>query len=126
MVEYLGKWWVAGGGGLGARGAWGGSKRKAYCHAAPILWVPGTGSAWFFLLENLHAHETPRFRGVFRFSLEGAGAQVPILFLWARGFFRITLQPEIIAKSIPKTLFCVTEMIFSKKTIPKQFFHVIL
>ena len=37
-----------------------------------------------------------------------------------------TLQPEIIAKLIPKTLFCVTEMRFPRKIIPKQFFHVIL
>ena len=35
-------------------------------------------------------------------------------------------QPEIIAKLIPKTLFRVTEMRFSKKIIPKTFFHVIL
>ena len=37
-----------------------------------------------------------------------------------------TLQPEIIAELIPKTLFHVTEMRFSKKLIPKQCFHVIL
>ena len=37
-----------------------------------------------------------------------------------------TLQPEIIAKLIPKTLFHVTEMKSSKKIILKQFFHVIL
>ena len=35
-----------------------------------------------------------------------------------------TLQPETIAKLIPKTLFHVTEMRFSKKIIPKPFFHV--
>ena len=38
----------------------------------------------------------------------------------------ITLQPEIITKIIPKTFFHVTEMRFSKKIIPKQFFPVIL
>ena len=38
----------------------------------------------------------------------------------------ITLQPEILAKLIPKTLFHVTEMRFSKKIIPKQILHVIL
>ena len=37
-----------------------------------------------------------------------------------------TLQPEMIAKLIPNTLFHVTEMRFSKKIILKQFFHVIL
>ena len=37
-----------------------------------------------------------------------------------------TLQPEIIAKLIPKTLFHVTEMRFSKKIIPKTLVHVIL
>ena len=42
------------------------------------------------------------------------------------GAEKITRQPEIIAKLIPITLFHVTEMRFSKKTIPKQFFHVIL
>ena len=29
--------------------------------AAPILWAPGI--FWFFLLENLHAHKIPPFRG---------------------------------------------------------------
>ena len=38
----------------------------------------------------------------------------------------ITLQPVKIAKLTPKTLFHVTEMRFSNKIIPKQFFHVIL
>ena len=37
-----------------------------------------------------------------------------------------TPQPEIIAKLIPKTLFHVTEMRFSKEIIPKQVFRVIL
>ena len=43
-----------------------------------------------------------------------------------RLFQTCTLQPEIIAKLILKTFFCVTAMRFSKKIIPKQFFHVIL
>ena len=38
----------------------------------------------------------------------------------------VTLQPEIIAKSIPKTFFHETEMRFSKKIISKQFVHVVL
>ena len=38
----------------------------------------------------------------------------------------LTIQPEIIAKLILKTLFHVTEMKISKKIIPKTFFHVIL
>ena len=41
-------------------------------------------------------------------------------------FPRITLQPEIYAKSIPKTLFHVTDMRFSKTIILKTLFHVIL
>ena len=43
--------------------------------------------------------------------------QIPVSF---------TLQPEIVAKLIPKTLLHVTEMRFSKKIIPKTFFNVIL
>ena len=39
---------------------------------------------------------------------------------------RAALQPEIIAKLIPKTLFHVTEMRFSKKIVQKQVIHVIL
>ena len=39
---------------------------------------------------------------------------------------RPTLQLENIAKLIPKTFFDVTEMRFSEKIIPKQYFHVIL
>ena len=51
--------------------------------AAPILWTPGKNA--FFLQENLHVHKIPRFRGVFWVFLGGG---VPILFLWALGFFR--------------------------------------
>ena len=40
--------------------------------------------------------------------------------------FKFTLQPEIIVNFIPKTLFHVTEMRFSKKIIPKTFSHIIL
>ena len=54
--------------------------------AAPILWAPGI--FWFFLLENPKAHKIPPFRGGFWVFLEG-GVEVPILFLWAWGFFRI-------------------------------------
>ena len=50
---------------------------------ALILWAPGI--FWFFLLENPHAHKIPPVRrvgsGLFRRRVE-----VPILFLWARGF----------------------------------------
>ena len=45
---------------------------------------------------------------------------------WCRAGTQITLQSEILAKLIPKTVFCVAEMRFSKKIIPKQFCHVIL
>ena len=46
-----------------------------------ILWAPGIFA--FFLQENLHVHKIPgggRYLGLF-------GGGVPILFLWARGFF---------------------------------------
>ena len=55
--------------------------------AAPILWA--LGIFWLFLLENPHAHKIPPFRGRgggFWGFLEG-GVEVPIPFLWARGFF---------------------------------------
>ena len=52
--------------------------------AAPILWTPGKTA--FFLQENLHVHQIPRFRGGGNFGFWGGG-EVPILFLWARGFF---------------------------------------
>ena len=37
--------------------------------AAPILWAPGIFC--FFQLENPHAHEIPRFRGVVFFERGG-------------------------------------------------------
>ena len=52
--------------------------------AAPILWAPGI--LGFFLLENPHAHKIPPFRGGCWVFLEG-GVEVPVLFLWAWGFF---------------------------------------
>ena len=51
--------------------------------AAPILWAPGIFA--FFLQENLHAHKIPRFREGGAFGV--LGGEVPILFLWALGFF---------------------------------------
>ena len=54
--------------------------------AAPILWAPGI--FWFFLQENPHAHKIPPFRGGCWIFLEGGG-EVPILLLWAWGFFRV-------------------------------------
>ena len=57
--------------------------------AAPILWAPGIFR--FFLLENPRAHKIPPFRGGgFWVFLEG-GVEVPILFLWAWGFFRFLI-----------------------------------
>ena len=47
--------------------------------------------AWkiaFFLQENHHAHKIPLFRGVGYFGFFWGGGGVPILLLWARGFFR--------------------------------------
>ena len=51
---------------------------------APILWTPGKNA--FFLQEKTHVHKIPRFRGGY-FGFLGGGGGVPILFLWARGFF---------------------------------------
>ena len=54
------------------------------------LWAPGV--FWFFLLENPRAHKIPPFRGEgLGFSWKGE-LEVPLSFLWARGFFRIILQ----------------------------------
>ena len=53
--------------------------------AAQILWAPGIFG--LFLLENPHAHKIPPFRGGCGFFWKG-GVEVPILFLWAWGFFR--------------------------------------
>ena len=50
--------------------------------AAPILWTPGKNA--LFLQENLYVHKIPRLGGG-DFGFWGGG--VPILFLWARGFF---------------------------------------
>ena len=45
----------------------------------------GAWDFWFFLQENLHAHKKSSVEvGVF-WVLAG-GVEVPILFLWARGF----------------------------------------
>ena len=52
--------------------------------AAPILWAPGKMRS--FCRQN-HVHKIPRFRGGGYFGFWGEGGEVPILFLWARGFF---------------------------------------
>ena len=51
----------------------------------PILWTPGKMRCF---CRKTHVHKIPRFRGggVF-WVLGGGGGGVPILFLWARGFF---------------------------------------
>ena len=54
--------------------------------AAPILWAPGI--FWFFLQENPHAPKIPPFRGGVLGFFKRGGVEVPILFLWAWGFFR--------------------------------------
>ena len=38
------------------------------------------------LQEKSHAHKIPRFRGEGILGFGGGGGEVPILFLWARGF----------------------------------------
>ena len=53
--------------------------------AAPILWTPGKN---VFFLQGTHVHKILRFRGGFlEFFWGGGSGEVPILFLWARGFF---------------------------------------
>ena len=47
--------------------------------AAPILWTPGKMRSF---CRKTHVHKIPRFLGGFL-----GGGEVPILFLWARGFF---------------------------------------
>ena len=53
--------------------------------AAPILWAPRISA--FFLQENLHVRKNLRIRGGGKCFFLGGGGEVPILFLWARGFF---------------------------------------
>ena len=53
--------------------------------AATILWAPGIFG--LFLLKNPHAHKIPLFRGGFWVFFRKGGVEVPILFLWAWGFF---------------------------------------
>ena len=48
--------------------------------AAPILCTPGKDA---FFLQETRVHKIPRFGG----GGFGGGGEVPILFLWARGFF---------------------------------------
>ena len=53
--------------------------------AAPILWAPGKCA---LSAGKTHIHKIPRFKGgggILGLIFGGAG--VPILFLWARGFF---------------------------------------
>ena len=40
-----------------------------------------------FCRRNLRVHKIPRFRGGYLGVFRGGGVKVPILFLWARGFF---------------------------------------
>ena len=51
--------------------------------AAPILWTPGKMRPF---CRKSHVHKIPRFRGGDILGF-GGGGEVPILFLWARGFF---------------------------------------
>ena len=56
--------------------------------AAPILWTPGKMRP--FCRKN-HVHKIPRFFGGAGFWVLGGG-EVPILFLWARGFSEQNLR----------------------------------
>ena len=51
---------------------------------ASILWTPGKMRS--FCRKKTHVHKIPHFRGGGYFGFWGGGG-VPILFLWARGFF---------------------------------------
>ena len=62
--------------------------------AAPILWAPGKIA--FFL----QAHYIPCFRGGGGFFF---GGEVPILFLWARGFSETWGGLNYLGKMIGKT-----------------------
>ena len=52
--------------------------------AAQNLWTPGKNAS---VLQESHVHKIPRFRGEGYVGFWGGGGEVPILFLWARGFF---------------------------------------
>ena len=52
--------------------------------AAPFLWAPGK-MAFFLSAGKTHVHKIPPFQG--GGGSGGGGGGVPILFLWAQGFF---------------------------------------
>ena len=52
--------------------------------AAPILWTPGKMRSF---CRKTCVHKIPRFGGGGGILGFGGGGGVPILFLWARGFF---------------------------------------
>ena len=66
-----------------------------------------------FLQENLHAHKI-LILGVFWFFSWGGG--VPILFLWARGFFRTELNPLKVPPKVP--LKCPRDFLKSPQPFP--------
>ena len=51
--------------------------------AAPILWTPGKMRSF---CRKTHVHKILVLGGGY-FGFGGGGGEVPILFLWARGFF---------------------------------------
>ena len=60
------------------------SEFRVFRVAAPILWTPGKMRSF---CRKTCVHKIPRFRGGGYFGFWGGGGEVPILFLWARGFF---------------------------------------
>ena len=51
--------------------------------AAPILWTPGKMRSF---CRKTYVHKIPRLGGGGVFWVWGGGGEVPILFLWARGY----------------------------------------
>ena len=80
--------------------------------------------------ENMTMHEGIKKKGGGVWKYPKAPSKFTGFYLkfpWTPGillefYWNFTLQPKIMTKSIPKTLFYVTEMRFSKKIIPKQCF----
>ena len=85
----------------------------------PLLWRPCLRHSWAGLLQPNNAPHPDRSRSCLWAPHASQHHLLP-------GYEWFALQSEILAEWIPKTFFCVTEMRFSKKIIPKQFSHVFL
>ena len=73
-------------------------KKRGFHKIPPVILGTGNGranfmGAWHFVVLSAgkpHAHKIPPFRGGVVGFLEGGGVEVPILFLWAWGFLRLS------------------------------------